>query len=65
MFSRREYASQGIRVKTLAFGVIRTPVYPVEALAGMHPLGRMGEIYDVVEAIMPRLWPRCGGTRPR
>jgi NAD(P)-dependent dehydrogenase (short-subunit alcohol dehydrogenase family) len=50
-----EYASQGIRVNTVALGVIRTPMHPVEtheALAGMHPLGRMGEIDDVVEAIV-------------
>lgn len=48
-------ASQGIRVNTVALGVIRTPMHPVEtheALAGMHPLGRMGEIDDVVEAIV-------------
>ncbi|MGW1623337.1 SDR family NAD(P)-dependent oxidoreductase [Streptomyces sp. NPDC002172] len=50
-----EYASQGIRVNTVALGVIRTPMHSVEtheALAGMHPLGRMGEIEDVVEAIV-------------
>ncbi|WP_433448758.1 SDR family NAD(P)-dependent oxidoreductase [Streptomyces sp. CA-142005] len=50
-----EYASQGIRVNTVALGVIRTPMHPVEtheALAGMHPLGRMGEIDDVVQAIV-------------
>ncbi|MGW3174443.1 SDR family oxidoreductase [Streptomyces sp. NPDC001153] len=49
------YASQGIRVNTVALGVIRTPMHPVEtheALAGMRPLGRMGEIDDVVEAIV-------------
>jgi NAD(P)-dependent dehydrogenase (short-subunit alcohol dehydrogenase family) len=49
-----EYAARGIRVNTVALGIIRTPMHPAdthEALAGMHPLGRIGEIGDVVEAI--------------
>ena len=39
----------------MALGIIRTPMHPAEThetLAGMHPLGRMGEIDDVVEAIV-------------
>ncbi|HSY15521.1 MAG TPA: SDR family oxidoreductase [Jatrophihabitantaceae bacterium] len=50
-----EYAGRGIRANAVALGIIRTPMHPAEtheALAGMHPLGRMGEIADVVEAIV-------------
>jgi NAD(P)-dependent dehydrogenase (short-subunit alcohol dehydrogenase family) len=50
-----EYAARGIRVNALALGIIRTPMHPAdthETLAGMHPLGRIGEIDDVVEAIV-------------
>ena len=50
-----EYAARGIRVNAVALGIIRTPMHPAEThetLAGMHPLGRMGEIDDVVEAIV-------------
>ena len=50
-----EYASRGIRVNTVALGIIRTPMHAPEtheALAAMHPLGRIGEIEDVVEAIV-------------
>ncbi|TCN38710.1 NAD(P)-dependent dehydrogenase (short-subunit alcohol dehydrogenase family) [Kribbella orskensis] len=49
-----EYAARGIRVNTVALGIIRTPMHPAEthdALAGLHPVGRMGEIGDVVDAI--------------
>jgi NAD(P)-dependent dehydrogenase (short-subunit alcohol dehydrogenase family) len=50
-----EYAGRGIRVNAVALGIIRTPMHPAESyetLAGMHPLGRIGEIDDVVEAIV-------------
>jgi NAD(P)-dependent dehydrogenase (short-subunit alcohol dehydrogenase family) len=50
-----EYAARGIRVNTVSLGVIRTPMHPVEThdtLAGLHPLGRMGEISDIVDAIV-------------
>ncbi|BBJ38124.1 3-oxoacyl-ACP reductase [Streptomyces antimycoticus] len=50
-----EYAARGIRVNTVALGNIRTPMHPPEtqeALAALHPLGRMGEIDDVVNAIV-------------
>ncbi|TCM46918.1 SDR family NAD(P)-dependent oxidoreductase [Kribbella sp. VKM Ac-2568] len=49
-----EYAARGIRVNTVALGIIRTPMHPAEthdALAGLHPVGRMGDISDVVDAI--------------
>ena len=50
-----EYAARGIRVNAVALGIIRTPMHPADTyqtLAGMHPLGRLGEIDDVVEAIV-------------
>jgi NAD(P)-dependent dehydrogenase (short-subunit alcohol dehydrogenase family) len=50
-----EYAARGIRVNAVALGIIRTPMHLAdnhETLAGMHPLGRIGEIDDVVEAIV-------------
>ncbi len=50
-----EYAARGIRVNAVSLGVIRTPMHPAEThdtLAGLHPLGRMGDISDIVEAIV-------------
>jgi len=49
-----EYAARGIRVNAVAPGIIRTPMHPAEThefLAAMHPVGRMGEISDIVDAI--------------
>lgn len=50
-----EYASRGIRVNAVAPGVVKTPMHPPEthaALAALHPVGRMGEIKDVVDAVL-------------
>jgi len=50
-----EYADRAIRVNAVALGIIRTPMHPPEmheALAALQPLGRLGEISDVVEAIV-------------
>ncbi|MFD1932313.1 MULTISPECIES: SDR family NAD(P)-dependent oxidoreductase [Nonomuraea] len=49
-----EYATRGIRVNAVSPGVIRTPMHAPEtheALAGLHPVGRLGEIGDIVDAI--------------
>lgn len=50
-----EYASRGIRINAVAPGVIKTPMHPEsthEALATMHPIGRIGETDDIVKAVM-------------
>src|SRR3954447_10520363 len=50
-----EYAATGIRVNAVSPGVIKTPMYEPETydgLGALHPMGRMGEISDVVSAIM-------------
>ena len=50
-----EYAKRGIRVNAVALGVIKSPMHPAETysqLDGLHPIGRMGEISDVVDAIL-------------
>ncbi|MDO3635426.1 SDR family NAD(P)-dependent oxidoreductase [Mycolicibacterium arseniciresistens] len=49
-----EYAARGIRVNAVALGIIRTPMHPPEThadLARLHPVGRLGDIDDVVDAI--------------
>ena len=49
-----EYAGRGIRVNAVAPGVIKTPMHDPsthEFLGGLHPLGRMGEVDEVVGAI--------------
>lgn len=50
-----EYADRGIRVNAVAPGVIKTPMHPPEtraALAALHPLGRIGEIEEIVDAVL-------------
>ena len=50
-----EYAKDGIRVNTVALGVIKTPMHKPEAyefLKGLHPVDRMGEIKEVVDAVL-------------
>jgi NAD(P)-dependent dehydrogenase (short-subunit alcohol dehydrogenase family) len=50
-----EYAKDGIRVNTVAAGVINTPMHKpetLEFLKGLHPVGRMGEIKEVVDAVL-------------
>lgn len=50
-----EFARKGIRVNAVSPGIIKTPMHPVEAhqaLAALHPMGRMGETSDIVDAVM-------------
>ncbi|MGO9904286.1 MAG: SDR family NAD(P)-dependent oxidoreductase [Solirubrobacteraceae bacterium] len=48
-----EYASRGIRVNTVSLGVIRSDMdASYEGLAEVHPVGRIGEISDVVGGIL-------------
>jgi NAD(P)-dependent dehydrogenase (short-subunit alcohol dehydrogenase family) len=49
-----EYAKKGIRVNAVAPGIIKTPMHSpenFEFLRNLHPVGRMGDISDVVGAI--------------
>ncbi|MFE9926806.1 SDR family NAD(P)-dependent oxidoreductase [Streptomyces sp. NPDC005774] len=49
-----EFAGRGIRVNTVSLGVVRTPMNPkaTPELVARHPLGRMAEVDDVVQAIV-------------
>ena len=50
-----EFADRGIRANAVALGIIRTPMHdPASygALAQMHPMGRLGEVDDVVDAVV-------------
>ena len=50
-----EYASRGVRVNAVSLGVIKTPIHDEDSYAGMaalHPLGRLGEVSDVVDGIL-------------
>ena len=50
-----EYAARGVRVNAVAPGIIRTPVHDPASYEGLDhllPLGRIGEIGDVVDAIL-------------
>jgi NAD(P)-dependent dehydrogenase (short-subunit alcohol dehydrogenase family) len=50
-----EFASRGIRVNAVSPGIIRTPLHKAEthaALAALHPIRRMGDIADVVQAVL-------------
>jgi len=50
-----EYARDGIRVNTVALGVIKTPMHKpetYESLKGSNPVGRLGEIKEVVDAVL-------------
>jgi len=50
-----EYAKRGIRVNAVAPGVIKSPMHPVEThaqLGTLHPVGHMGEMSDIVDAVL-------------
>jgi NAD(P)-dependent dehydrogenase (short-subunit alcohol dehydrogenase family) len=56
-----EYARTGVRVNAVSPGIIKTPMHPPEAyqaLAALHPVGRMGEVSDIVDAV---LYLDCAG----
>jgi NAD(P)-dependent dehydrogenase (short-subunit alcohol dehydrogenase family) len=50
-----EYATRGIRVNAISLGIIKTPMHSAEhyeALATLHPVGRLGQVGDVVDAAL-------------
>ena len=50
-----EYARSGIRANAVSPGIIKSPMHPPEthaALGALHPVGRMGEMSDIVDAIL-------------
>src|SRR5215831_6899568 len=50
-----EYAKEGIRVNTIAAGVIDTPMHKPEThafLKGLQPVGRIGQVKEVVDAAL-------------
>jgi NAD(P)-dependent dehydrogenase (short-subunit alcohol dehydrogenase family) len=50
-----EYAKLGIRANAVAPGIIRSPMHPEKthaALGALHPMGHMGEMSDIVNAIV-------------
>ena len=50
-----EYAKSGVRVNAVSAGIIKTPMHPLEIhpfFASLHPMGRMGEISEIVDAIL-------------
>jgi len=50
-----EVARKGVRVNAVAPGSIKTPMHSPQtyaSLAKLHPLGRVGEVEDVVDAVL-------------
>jgi NAD(P)-dependent dehydrogenase (short-subunit alcohol dehydrogenase family) len=50
-----EYAGRGIRVNAVSPGIIETPMHSEEtheALAGLHPVGRIGTIDDITRGVL-------------
>ena len=52
-----ELAPHNIRVNSVSPGIIRTPLHDLsdeqyDGLAGLHPLGRVGEVDDIVDAVL-------------
>jgi NAD(P)-dependent dehydrogenase (short-subunit alcohol dehydrogenase family) len=50
-----EYAKTGIRANAVSPGIIKSPMHAPEtheALGNLHPMGHMGEMKDIVDAIV-------------
>ncbi|MGF6177557.1 SDR family NAD(P)-dependent oxidoreductase [Ensifer sp. 4252] len=50
-----EFSKSGVRVNAVSPGIVKTPMHSPEthaALAALHPVGRMGEIRDIVDAVL-------------
>jgi len=50
-----EVAKRGVRVNGVAPGAVKTPMHAPathDFLAKIHPVGRMGEVQDIVEAVL-------------
>jgi NAD(P)-dependent dehydrogenase (short-subunit alcohol dehydrogenase family) len=50
-----EYASRGIRVNAVSPAIIQTPTHPPESYEGLAkfvPLGRLGQVSDIVDGVL-------------
>ncbi|UDM52171.1 SDR family NAD(P)-dependent oxidoreductase [Cupriavidus sp. MP-37] len=50
-----EYARTGIRANAVSPGIIKSPMHAPEthaALGALHPMGHMGEMRDIVDAVL-------------
>ena len=50
-----EYAARGIRFNAVSPGIIKTPMHAPNThawLSALHPMGHMGEIRDIVDAVL-------------
>jgi NAD(P)-dependent dehydrogenase (short-subunit alcohol dehydrogenase family) len=50
-----EYAARGVRANAVSLGVIQTPLHDpasYDGLGSLHPLGRVGDVADVVGGIL-------------
>jgi NAD(P)-dependent dehydrogenase (short-subunit alcohol dehydrogenase family) len=50
-----EVAAAGVRVNAVSPGIVATPMHELErypVYAALHPMGRMGSVDDVVQAVL-------------
>ena len=50
-----EYAKKGVRFNAVSPGIIKTPMHPEsthEWLAALHPVGLIGDVRDIVDAVL-------------